>query len=215
MNVHMVCLADQYISHVNAKFPGSVHDAYILRNSSILYVMGQLQRHRVWLLGDSGYPNLSWLLNPVRNPRTRAEERYNEAHGRTRRIIERTFGLLKARFRWIPILLTKKGVPDHRGLLYASQLSAAVCTANGIPRLKDRHVHSWVVIVWAYICWRDGGGFVFANLSLTFGVADLCACLNFGGFRAVGRNGCGGIPRPRRCVGWLLHCGKRLLPPML
>ncbi|KAJ1126889.1 hypothetical protein NDU88_005295 [Pleurodeles waltl] len=87
MNVQMVCLADQYISHVNAMFPGSVHDAYILRNSSIPYVMGPLQRHRVWLLGDSGYPNLSWLLTPVRSPRTRAEERYNEAHGRTRRVI--------------------------------------------------------------------------------------------------------------------------------
>ncbi|KAJ1211565.1 hypothetical protein NDU88_006923 [Pleurodeles waltl] len=95
MNVQMVCLADQYISHVNAKFPGSVHEAYILRNSSIPFVL----RHCVWLLGDSGYPNLSWLLTPVRNPRTRAEERYNEAHGRTQRIIERTFGLLKVRFR--------------------------------------------------------------------------------------------------------------------
>ncbi|KAJ1116460.1 hypothetical protein NDU88_004671 [Pleurodeles waltl] len=52
-----------------------------------------------WCLCDSGYPNLSWLLIPVRNPRTRAKERYYEAHGRTRRIIERTFGLLKARFR--------------------------------------------------------------------------------------------------------------------
>ncbi|KAJ1174717.1 hypothetical protein NDU88_000010 [Pleurodeles waltl] len=80
-------------------FPGSVHDGYILRNSSIPYVMGQLQRHSVWLLGDSGYPNLSWLLTPVRNLRTRAEEHYNEAHGRTRRVIKRTFGLLKARFR--------------------------------------------------------------------------------------------------------------------
>ncbi|KAJ1211089.1 hypothetical protein NDU88_006450 [Pleurodeles waltl] len=99
MNVQMVCLADQYISLVNAMFPGSVHDAYILRNSSIPFVMGQLQRHHVWLLGDSGYPNLSWLLTPVRNPRTRSEERYNEAHGRTSRVIERTFGLLKARFR--------------------------------------------------------------------------------------------------------------------
>ncbi|KAJ1151310.1 hypothetical protein NDU88_004093 [Pleurodeles waltl] len=99
MNVQVVCLADQYISHVNAKFPGSVHDVYIMRNSSIPYVMEQLQRHRVWLIGDSGYPNLSWLLTPVRNPRTSAEERYNEAHGRTRRVMERTFGLLKARFR--------------------------------------------------------------------------------------------------------------------
>ncbi|KAJ1151424.1 hypothetical protein NDU88_004205 [Pleurodeles waltl] len=50
-----------------------------------------------------GYLNLSWLLTPVRNPRTRAEERYNEAHGRTRRIIEGTFGLLKARFRCLHI----------------------------------------------------------------------------------------------------------------
>ncbi|KAJ1115715.1 hypothetical protein NDU88_003937 [Pleurodeles waltl] len=56
MNVQMVCLAGQYISQVNAMFPCSVHDAYFLRNSSILYVMGQLQRHRVWLLGDSGKP---------------------------------------------------------------------------------------------------------------------------------------------------------------
>ncbi|KAJ1202720.1 hypothetical protein NDU88_006517 [Pleurodeles waltl] len=61
--------------------------------------MELLQRHRVWLIGDSGYPNLSWLLTPVRNPRTRAEEQYSEAHGRTRRVIELTFGLLKARFR--------------------------------------------------------------------------------------------------------------------
>ncbi|KAJ1198147.1 hypothetical protein NDU88_001991 [Pleurodeles waltl] len=102
MNVQMVCLADQYISHVNAKFPGSVHDAYILRNSSIPYVMGQLQR-------------------------TRAEERYNEAHGQTRRVIKRTFGLLKARFpvppyeRWFSLLLTKERVPDNRSLLYAAQ----------------------------------------------------------------------------------------------
>ncbi|KAJ1165653.1 hypothetical protein NDU88_006070 [Pleurodeles waltl] len=54
--------------------------------------------HLSLLTGGSGYPNLSWLLTPVRNARTRAEERYNEAQGQTRRIIERTFGLLKARF---------------------------------------------------------------------------------------------------------------------
>ncbi|KAJ1143665.1 hypothetical protein NDU88_009970 [Pleurodeles waltl] len=93
--------------------------------------------------------------------------------------------------------------------------SAVVCTANGIPQLKDRRVDLWVVIVWAYFCWRDGGGFVIASLSLTFGVADLCGCLNFGGFRAVGHNDRCGIPLPQRCVGGLLHSGKRLLPPML
>ncbi|KAJ1096952.1 hypothetical protein NDU88_002082 [Pleurodeles waltl] len=101
--VWMVCFTDQYIPHVNANYPGSVHDAFVLRNSSIPNGMGQLQRHTVWLIGDSGYLNLSWLLTPVKNARTRAEERYNEAHGRTRRIIERIFGFLKARFRYLPL----------------------------------------------------------------------------------------------------------------
>ncbi|KAJ1197674.1 hypothetical protein NDU88_001530 [Pleurodeles waltl] len=74
---------------------------------------------------------------------------------------------------------------------------------------------SWGLIVWAYSCWRDGGGFVIASLSLTFHVADLCWCLDFGGFRAVGHNDRGGIPQLGRCVGGLLHGRKRLLPPKL
>ncbi|KAJ1148627.1 hypothetical protein NDU88_001455 [Pleurodeles waltl] len=92
---------------------------------------------------------------------------------------------------------------------------AAMCTANGIPRLKDRCVDSCVVIVWAYFCWRDGGGLVIASFSLAFGVADFCGCLYFGGLPVVGQNDRGGLPRPRRCYGGLLHGGKRLLPPRL
>ncbi|KAJ1216429.1 hypothetical protein NDU88_004031 [Pleurodeles waltl] len=92
-------------------------------------------------------------------------------------------------------------------------LSEVVCTANGIPQLKYRCVDSWVVIVRAYSCWCDGGGFVFASLSLIFGVADLGGCLYCGGFRALGRNTCSGIPQ--RYVCGLLHGGKRDLPPGL
>ncbi|KAJ1115079.1 hypothetical protein NDU88_003307 [Pleurodeles waltl] len=117
-----------YISHVNANYPGSVHDAYILRNSIIPYVMGQLQRHRVWLIGDSCYPNLSWLLTPVRNPRTRAEERYNEAHGWTRRIIERTFSLLKARFRCLHLT----GGSLYYSLKKVCQIIVACCMLHNL-----------------------------------------------------------------------------------
>ncbi|KAJ1118859.1 hypothetical protein NDU88_007046 [Pleurodeles waltl] len=74
MNVQMVCLADQYISHVNAKFPGSVHDAYILRNSSIPYAMGQLQRHRVWLLDDGPDGGVVAAVEPVDSEDEEAEE---------------------------------------------------------------------------------------------------------------------------------------------
>ncbi|KAJ1105191.1 hypothetical protein NDU88_002599 [Pleurodeles waltl] len=93
--------------------------------------------------------------------------------------------------------------------------SAAVCTTNEIPRLKGRCLDSCVVKVWAYFCWRDGGGLVIASFSLPFGVADFCGCRDFGGLPVVGQNDRGGLPRPRRCYGSLLSGSKRLLPPRL
>ena len=38
-------------------------------------------------------------MTPFRNPETPGERKYNEAHARTRGVVERTFGLLKSRFR--------------------------------------------------------------------------------------------------------------------
>ncbi|XP_051958033.1 putative nuclease HARBI1 [Xyrauchen texanus] len=42
-----------------------------------------------------------YLLTPVQHPATIAEERFNQAHGRTRSIVERTIGLWKQSFRCI------------------------------------------------------------------------------------------------------------------
>lgn len=51
------------------------------------------------ILGDSGYPQRSWLFTPIAAPRSVPETRYNVAHRRTRSYVEHAFGLLKTRWR--------------------------------------------------------------------------------------------------------------------
>ncbi|XP_071634092.1 putative nuclease HARBI1 [Temnothorax longispinosus] len=79
------------------EWPGSEHDSRIFQNSRIYmrYKQGELDGI---LVGDAGYPALPFLLTPIGNPRTDEEMSYNTIHGRTRRIVERTFGIWKLRF---------------------------------------------------------------------------------------------------------------------
>ncbi|KAJ1191345.1 hypothetical protein NDU88_000661 [Pleurodeles waltl] len=97
--------------------------------------------HRHWLLGPIGSnvnqcrialrsstAHRDGLLTLVRNPRTRAEERYNEAHGRARRIIERTFGLLKARFRCLHLT----GGTLYYSLKKVCQIIVACCMLHNL-----------------------------------------------------------------------------------
>ncbi|XP_069059552.1 putative nuclease HARBI1 [Pleurodeles waltl] len=123
VNVQVVCLVDQYISQVTARYPGSVHDSFILRNNSIPHMMVPLKRDQAWLIGDSGYPNLPWLLTPVRHPTTDAKDCYNEGQSHTMWVTERCFGLLKTRFWCLHI--------SRSALLYKAQkvcqLTVACC----------------------------------------------------------------------------------------
>lgn len=50
--------------------------------------------------GDSGYPLREYLMTPIDNASEDSPEgRYNMAHKRTRSVVERTFGILKGRWR--------------------------------------------------------------------------------------------------------------------
>jgi len=74
--------------------------------------------------GDSGYPLEPWLLTPLAAPVTQAERAYNNAHSKTRAVIERCFGVLKSRFR----CLDKTGGT----LLYSAEKTCYMVTACAV-----------------------------------------------------------------------------------
>lgn len=81
--------------------PGSIHDARLLKKSS-LYVKGLngfFQRN--FLIGDSAYPCLNWLIVPFKDngSLTRNQKTFNYRLSSSRIVIENAFGLLKGRFR--------------------------------------------------------------------------------------------------------------------
>ena len=100
INAMCVCGPDRRFYYVSARWPGSVNDARILRKSTLCnkFEAGWRPYPNAIILGDSAYPLKEWLIPPLRHPLTEAEERFNVAHKRTRRIIENAFGVLKQRF---------------------------------------------------------------------------------------------------------------------
>ncbi|XP_051994403.1 putative nuclease HARBI1 [Xyrauchen texanus] len=89
--------AAHIITNVEAKWPGSVHDSRIYRESTL---SNRLERGEIdgFLLGDGGYPCRPTLITPYPEPEPGPQQRFNVAHCRTRARVEMTLGLLKARF---------------------------------------------------------------------------------------------------------------------
>ncbi|XP_057667254.1 putative nuclease HARBI1 [Diorhabda carinulata] len=101
LNCMMVCGPNFQVYVVNANWPGSVHDARVLRNSATARDFGQGFRPfpNAVILGDSAYGLKEWLMVPLRrNPNDIAEHNYNRRHKSARRVIENAYGILKERF---------------------------------------------------------------------------------------------------------------------
>lgn len=97
INVQFMCDADLRIVNTVIRWPGSTHDSRMLRNSAV-YGEFENGQYNGYVLGDSAYPSLPWLLTPFLAPASRAEEAYNQAQTKTRQTIERCIGVLKRRF---------------------------------------------------------------------------------------------------------------------
>lgn len=96
----VICDADLKFIKVVARWPGSVHDARILRNCPLFAAFeGNRPPMDGILLADSGYMIRSWLMTPVLCPTTWPHRRYNFAHSSTPTTVERSTGVAKQRWR--------------------------------------------------------------------------------------------------------------------
>eukprot|EP00102_Acyrthosiphon_pisum_P021062 XP_016658272.1 PREDICTED: putative nuclease HARBI1 [Acyrthosiphon pisum] len=116
INVQLICDSKLQILNVNALFPGNTHDVHIWNNR------------------DSGYPLRQWLLTPISNPTTNAEEYFNKRQMSTRSIIERCNGLLKMRFRCLLKDRTLHYKPEKStAIINACTVLHNMCIKNNVP----------------------------------------------------------------------------------
>lgn len=133
---------------VNVGWPGKVHDARVLANSS-LYRRGQNGTlFPGWtetfdgvdvplvILGDAAYPLLPWLIKPFPEGRgvTPAQTQFNHRLSHARMTVERAFGRLKGRWRCL-----LKRCDAHISLV--SHIIAACCVLHNFCEI---HNEQWI-----------------------------------------------------------------------
>ncbi len=134
LNVMLVSGPKCEFVYCNASWPGSVNDVRVLKNSN-LFRSFEHENFRPFpgaiLLGDSIYPCKDWLVPPVLGDNLdEATKRFNSAHKRTRSLVERSIGQLKARFpclRWLRV----------RNPSYAAEIVKTCVTLHNICILID------------------------------------------------------------------------------
>ena len=100
VQVQAVADASMIFRDVYCGWAGSVHDFRVLRNSPLFARAGHIFENSSFLLGDAGYPPLPWLVPAFREAHlTEGQAAFNNAHSTARNVVERSFGVLKARWR--------------------------------------------------------------------------------------------------------------------
>ena len=138
---------------VNIGWPGKVHDARVLANSSCYKkacngtLLPDWSRNiggvnvPLLILGDPAYPLLSWLMKPyLDNAGTTLRERnFNYRQSRARMVVENAFGRLKGRWR----CLLKR--TDYHVSNVPDVIASCVTLHNVCEVYGDHYLHEWVV----------------------------------------------------------------------
>lgn len=138
---------------VNIGWPGKVHDARVLINSSFYRKASTGSLVPDWsktfggvrvpllVLGDPAYPLLPWLMKPyIETPNsTDAECKYNYRQSRARMVVENAFGRLKGRWRCL-----SKRIDLH--VSNVPHIVAACVTLHNICEIAGDHCFpEWIL----------------------------------------------------------------------
>ncbi|XP_052861358.1 putative nuclease HARBI1 [Anopheles cruzii] len=103
LNVLMICDHTMTIRYVNARYSGAndAADIWVASGVDKFFAEKYGSGNRDFkVLVDSAYPSKPWIVTPKRNATINSPEAvHNNRHAKARHIIERSFGLLKNRFR--------------------------------------------------------------------------------------------------------------------
>ncbi|XP_061164902.1 putative nuclease HARBI1 [Saccostrea echinata] len=126
-------------THVFTGFPGSCHDARVLRNSDLWENGLQMIPNIYHIIADAAYPLRIWLLTPYRDNGhlTHEQRRYNNYLSSNRMVIERAFALLKGRFRRLRFLETQK-------IEYAVKIIMTSCVLHNVCIFNHDEVDDFI-----------------------------------------------------------------------
>ena len=131
-----VCDADRFFTDVYCAYPGSVHDARVLRNSPLYQDAQRLESvmfpESTYIIGDAAYPLKTWLVTGFKNngKLTREQKQFNYLLSSTRMKIEHTFGLLKGRFRKLKVMMDIDKVEDIPLIVTSACVLHNFCLVN-------------------------------------------------------------------------------------
>ena len=140
---------------INVGWPGSVHDARVLSQSSIFQKItsGELLPDKtitengvqipLYLIGDSAYPLKKWLMKPFTHGTvmTPAQRTFNYRICRARIVVENAYGRLKARWR----RLMKR---NDMNISHIPTVVTAACTLHNICEIHGETFNdSWLIEV--------------------------------------------------------------------
>lgn len=145
-NVMAVCDFDMRFTFVVPGWPGSVHDIHVWSDAIVRYEHFPQPPTDKYYLFDSGYPNRVGYLAPYKGQRHHVPdfqqhppmgryETFNHRHSSLRNVVERSFVVLKMKWRIL------QGIPRYKPETQKMIITACMCLHNYIrdSKLRDEH----------------------------------------------------------------------------